>query len=516
MSSPLDPSLSSVASQGAESRSGTPDLVGSHAVKPSETPLSSEMAAAAKPPGSMPNTDLVTRTAAMVKKSQSMGVGGFFRALWNFISNSSTKSMDQARLNVIGQTKLNEVAKDYLQSNPGEVDGILREITTNTSSQDPKIVQAFVSALKEVDQSKFEGFCSAVKGSIDGILTKGAQMSSGITQDNIKHVADLVGKLGSVIEFSQPALVLHSLAQRLPADQITPDLIGFCNDFPEQAQALAERQDLQRTLFRGTDCNDGLTLACDDSHYDPEILSLIDAGLFEGEGRDVRIESFLKDPAVTGNQFYKDCIGRSGMPHVTLPNGVEILSNSGEAKVLMYRKERSEYNEMRGSVGLPSPATYLRYVLDQFKAAYGNADEAAKAFKVFVQNSTGYGNTLGMVMIKLKGEEAVCPGSNFVMKDRLISLTLMQCVKQTTMQMDKGFNITLNVNTCMSGEKIKETNQYATELGEQGFNENTIFGIAVSTYVPAVINDSMDQRGQHGKQTTTFGVMESFENGDSN
>jgi hypothetical protein len=78
-------------------------------------------------------------------------------------------------------------------------------------------------------------------------------MSSGITPDNIKHVADLVGNLKPVVEFSQSALGLHSRAQRLSADQITPNLIAFCNNFPDQARAVAERQDLQRISFRGTD-----------------------------------------------------------------------------------------------------------------------------------------------------------------------------------------------------------------------------------------------------------------------
>jgi hypothetical protein len=81
-------------------------------------------------------------TDNIVKKSKSMGVGGFLRALWDYVWNSLTKSWSQAKLNV--------VVEDYLKDNPEEVDDTIGEITTNTSSQDPKVVRAFVTALKKL------------------------------------------------------------------------------------------------------------------------------------------------------------------------------------------------------------------------------------------------------------------------------------------------------------------------------------------------------------------------------
>ncbi|MDR1457462.1 MAG: hypothetical protein LBI47_01250 [Puniceicoccales bacterium] len=107
------------------------------------------MAAAAEPRSSMPTKLLGERIG------KAIGIGGFFRALWNYISNSSTKSLGQAKLNVAEKAKLKEVAMDCLKSNSGGVDNILREITTDTSSQDPRIVNAFVAALKEIELAAY-------------------------------------------------------------------------------------------------------------------------------------------------------------------------------------------------------------------------------------------------------------------------------------------------------------------------------------------------------------------------
>jgi hypothetical protein len=300
---------------------GTPNPTGAHTVK-----VKSKTAAAVGPRENMPDRSLFAR-ATTAMESKPMGVGGFFRVLWNYTSNYSTKSWGQARLDGIDQEELKAVIEDYLKDNPREVGKIMREITSNTESQDPRIVQAFAEALKKVNPKKFEILCKRVKNQINIVLEQGSQTSSGITQDNIKHAVDLVNQLKSVIKFSQPALALHSLARRLPADQITPDLIAFCNVFPKKAQILAKRQDFQLTSFRGTNCDDGMLLMYKDSGYDPKILDLIDAELFEGDRRDTRIESFLADPAVKSNLFWIDGIQRHSIPHITLPNGVEILSN---------------------------------------------------------------------------------------------------------------------------------------------------------------------------------------------
>ncbi|MDR1233146.1 MAG: hypothetical protein LBJ75_02720 [Puniceicoccales bacterium] len=449
----LNPNLGAL--QGTEGAPGTPNLGGTHAVKPGETLLSPEMAAAAEPRSSMPNTDLVARsTIVLVEKSQSMGVGGFFRALWNFISNSSTKSMDQARLNV--------VVKDYLQSNPGEVDGISQEIAANASSQDPKIVQAFVSALKGVNPKE------------------------------------------SVIEFSQSALALRSLAQKLPADQITPDLMTFCNNFPEQAQALAERQDLSWGLSQATCDKNGMLPMCKHNEYKPEILNLINAELFEGEGQDARIESFMADPAVASNLFFKDGVKRNDMPHISLPNGVEISSNFGNVN--------SEYCKNTG--GTFDQAEYLKYILGQFKEAYGDTGEAAKAFKVFVQNFTGTGNTFA-IRNQIMGQKMAETNNlnKALFYDGLVSHSVESHRSQSTIRMDEGFNMEVNITACMSD---KGSIQQLNKKTNSSFNEDTIFGITISTHIPAVISDSMDQRGQEGKQTTNFGIIESFGNGGSN
>ncbi|MDR1528010.1 MAG: hypothetical protein LBS22_00245 [Puniceicoccales bacterium] len=433
---------------------GTPpptDQTDASAVTPGSRDLASEMKAAAEPRSGMPVKLLSDRI------SDAIGIGGRLRALWNYISNSSTKSMDQAKLNV--------VAKDYLQSNPGEVDGILREITTNTSSQDPRIVHAFVAALK-----------------------------------------------GISVDFSQPVLALYSLVQRFPVDQITPDLMRFCNNFPDQAQALAERQDLTWGLSKATCDANGMLPMCKHKEYQPAILDLIDSGLFDGNGQDAQIESFLANSAVRNNLFFKDGIQRYDMPHISLPNGVEILSNFGGAN--------SEYCK---NTGKPfNQAEYLKHILDQFKKAYGSTDEAVKAFKVLVQNFAGTGNTFGILkqILDQKLIETNDEASKYSMVSNYISLgshTVQECRSQSTMRMDEGFNIRLNVTACISGKKLQEFNKSNEKNSSfTPFSQDTIFGITVNAHIPAVISDTMDQREQQGQQTTTFGIIESFGNGDSN
>ncbi|MDR2603086.1 MAG: hypothetical protein LBC11_00795 [Puniceicoccales bacterium] len=479
-----------------EGSSTTSNPVGEHPVKLGRPKT---VAAPSEQRASMPDTSLVSRaTTAIIKKSKSVG---FLSAFWDYISNSSSKSWNQARLNV--------AAKDYLKANPKKINGLSQRIVANILSQDPRIVQAFAVALKEVDQKKFNSFHAAIKNSIDAVLTKW-----NITSDETKQIVNLVGELNSMIEFSQPALALRSLVQRLPADQITLDLVAFCKDFPDQAQALAGRQDLQRESFQGTDCNSGLLVAYDDSRYNPKILDIIIPELFEGNEQDDQIESFLKSPAVKNNIFFVDGIQRCDMPHISLPNGVEILSNFGDANSEYCKKMGKPYNQ----------AKYLKHMLDQFKKAYGSMDEAIKAFKVFMQNFTGSGNTLVGLIEKLISDKAVLPELeaglselDLIRKAFFMNTVFTYNRSQSMMRMDESFNINFNVTACTSGESIKSINSsHAMKESEFLFPEDTIFGITVSSHIPAVRNDTMDQRGQQGQQTTTFGVIDSLENRGSN
>jgi hypothetical protein len=279
-------------------------------------------------------------------------------------------------------------------------------------------------------------------------------------------------------------------------------LITFCNDCPEQARTLAERQDFHQKSFRGTKDDDGILLVCNDSGYKPGILGLIDQGLFEGDGRDGRIKNFLANSDVAGNLLFKDGIKRYEMPHITLPNGVEILSNIGGSD--------SEYCKNTGRAF--DKAEYLKYMLDQFKTAYGSTDEAIKAFKGFVQNFTGTGNTWGGVFTRPPADEAVFPEINIQKKASLIGETLARNRIRSTMQMDADFNITLNATACVSNEEgIRKINKTT----KSSFHKDTICGITVSSYIPAVINDAMNQREQRGQQTTTFEIIGSLGNGGS-
>ncbi|MDR2628863.1 MAG: hypothetical protein LBC30_02650, partial [Puniceicoccales bacterium] len=484
MDTPTDTGLNPDILQEISDATGTSSRVGGHAVGLGSLSPEQNTETTAEPGSSLSDTSLNARTTSIIsaidEKSKSMGIGGFFRALWNYISNSSTKSMDQAKLNV--------VATDYLKANPEEVDGLSWEIVANTEPRDSHIIHAFAAALKEVDQGKFENFCGAVKDSIEVVLTQVAQTPSGITSNNIKHAADLVGELKSVIKFSPPTLALHSLAQKLSADKITPELIAFCKDFPEQAQALGARQDLRRTSFQGTDVSNGLTLTCNDSKYNPDVLNFITQELFEGEDRYTNIANFLKNPAVTSIYFcfYIDGIQRCEMPHIVLPNGVEILSNFGGTKSSEYCK----------STGKPyDQAAYLKYMLDQFKTAYGSTDEAVKAFKVLVQNFTGSGNTFAEIRSSIFNEKTRVmnddqKSSLFSSIVLFVDNTLQKYKSQPMMRMDEGFNIGLSISACISDEGIQQFNEM--KVPNCSFPQDTIFGITINSYIPAAINDTMD------------------------
>jgi hypothetical protein len=249
---------------------------------------------------------------------------------------------------------------------------------------------------------------------------------------------------------------------------------------------------------------------CKHNEYNPAILKFITPELFEGEEtiRNIQIKSFIENPAVQSNLFCKDGIQRNDMPHISLPNGVEILSN--------FRGANSEYCK---STGKPfDRAEYLRYMLDRFKEAYGDTDTAVKAFKVFVQNFTGTGNTFGMLTkIPLQKEAETKDYKEAMSYGALVSSAVQDCRSQSTMRMDKGFNIDLNITACISGEKIKQFNENNKRSSEIiPFSEDTIFGITISSHIPAVRNDAMDQRGQNGQQTTNFEILESLGNRGSN
>ncbi|MDR1173531.1 MAG: hypothetical protein LBK24_01915, partial [Puniceicoccales bacterium] len=79
--------------------SDTPSPAGARAVGQDSTSLGLATAATAKLQGNRPDAPLNERTARTILSeiqacSKSVGIGGFFRALWDLISNPSTKSMD--------------------------------------------------------------------------------------------------------------------------------------------------------------------------------------------------------------------------------------------------------------------------------------------------------------------------------------------------------------------------------------------------------------------------------------
>jgi hypothetical protein len=442
-------------------------------------------------------TPLSKRTAQVLKNSKSLGFVGWFRAIFDYIFNSSTKSWDQARINV--------AAKDYLKVNPKEAEQISQEVPEDILRVDTRVAQAFVGALKECRPDSFKTFCSGVIKQIDFLIERGSKEPDGVSQDEIKNAATLVGKLALVLpagqNFSPSALALHALVQKFPDNGITPNLIVLCKNFPEEALALAKGQDFQMTQFTATNDKDGgLLLMYNARSYKPEILDLITPNLFEeGPDRDAAIGKLLASKEFQSNLVCGDGIQRQDIPHITLPNGVKILSNRGESN--------SEYCE---EMGKPyDQAKYLKYMLDKFKAAYGTTDEAIKAFKVFVQNFTGSGNTLEAIATKIYNN--MPENSQLMMRAmNLLGAFRGQENYVHATQMDKDFGIRLNIIVCASKEGEIETLNQRTISGPR-LSKGDMFAITISSYIPAARNATMDQRGQRGAQTTHFTMMHSFQ-----
>jgi hypothetical protein len=437
-----------------------------------------------------------TQVATQVlKRSESLGFMGLFRAVLDRIFNSSTKSWDQARINV--------AAKDYLEANPNDAEQISQAMAEGILRMDLRVAQAFVGALMECRLDSFKTFYSKVMDQINEVIDQGSKEPASVSQDKIKNAATLVDLVTPFLTEGQqipsPALALCALVQKFPGNEITPDLIALCKNFPDEALALAKRQDCKITTFTATnDKDDGLLLMYMDRGYNPEIFDFITQDLFEeGPDRDAAIQNFLASAEFKSNLVFKDGIQRQGIPHITLPNGKEILSNRGS--------ENSEY--CRGTEKPYDQAEYLKYMLDKFKAAYGTTDEAIKAFKVFVQNFTSCGNTLGAI-----GEKIVHSGAeNVLLAIRAMILLDTFLGKENyvhAMQMDKDFGIRLNITVCTSKEEEIET--FNQPIPQYRIRKDDMLALTVSSYIPAVINDTMDQRGQEGTQTTHYSLMYTF------
>jgi hypothetical protein len=166
---------------------------------------------------------------------------------------------------------------------------------------------------------------------------------------------------------------------------------------------------------------------------------------------------------------------------------------------------------------------YIKYILNQFKKAYG--DRALQAFYVYMQNFTGSGNTShGLVALGsiIQVQEN---SSNFTIASNGIN---SYGERYVTMTMDENFNVTYHVVADITPKRYKELlldderrNNNQLELIDIkdpnllfDLNENGVAVVVIHSYIPAAYNpngtnwyEQYDQRPNKGKQETNMSII---------
>jgi hypothetical protein len=433
----------------------------------------------------------VPPTLNVLAKSAPKGIRGFWRTLINCILHLT--SWSQTKLELAVKTALK---KDESDSHIGEISHFMAE---NIDWLDPKIIAAYTEALKGTQAA--EDFRNQVEAYAREKLSSSSMVHDSIvtTATNASYVTDALSDKDTS---TSNACGLPSLVQKIhtenPAMTLVP-LATFMDRCPEDAQRLASKNNISYMAQTATDVTNGMVLACMDPNFKLEILNLIDEGLFEGaQDRARNIENFLKNDAVTANLFYTDGIQRYEIPHIVLPNGVEILTNYAENNEFC----RSKFCKTIDANGNKKydQAEYLAYMLDRFEEAYGKED-AIRAFKVFVQNFIGSGNTLGSILLAIHGvHPTLAPWLG----------TMVPHEMRQGMGMDKDFNITMNMTRIMR-TKAETIEKLHSNMKKAGYDipeitENSTLAVTINSTIPAKHNNTMNQ-GKDGEQQTDWALI---------
>jgi hypothetical protein len=339
-----------------------------------------------------PSSEVPATLSAMAKKAPTV-FWGFWRTLINCIRHFTSWN----------QTKLELTLKDALkEKNDGQIDELSCFMAENIDRLDPRITAAYAGVLEETQTRAAEYFRSQVETCAREKLSSPTIDHNSIllTATNANRVMDAFASGDApALDIQAPLSLVQKIHAENPETTLVP-LDTFISQCPEYAQRLASKENISYMAQTATDDTNGMILACAGSGFNNGILDLIDEGLFEGaQNRAQNIGNFLKNAAVTSNLFYTDGINRHEIPHIILPNGVEILTNyipeTNSVDAKFCESNFCKTTDANGNKKYDH-VEYLSYMLDRFEEAYGRED-AIRAFKVFVQNFTGSGNTLGVL-----------------------------------------------------------------------------------------------------------------------
>lgn len=135
----------------------------------------------------------------------------------------------------------------------------------------------------------------------------------------------------------------------------------------------------------------------------------------------------------------------------------------------------------------------MKYIIQQFKAAYGENTE--KAFKVCVQNFSGTGNSCYGI-VSILGDKDIAEDQDLM---QLAPSFIEKAERNIITSMDNMYNLQYNVTFSMDRERYKDwfADQLYCPKNEPVSENSTNYGC--NKWIPAVINEAMDQRDQKGK-----------------
>ncbi|MDR0679933.1 MAG: hypothetical protein LBF42_02765 [Puniceicoccales bacterium] len=215
--------------------------------------------------------------------------------------------------------------------------------------------------------------------------------------------------------------------------------------------------------------------------------------------------------------FIKDGINRREIPDMNLPRKVKVVGNMNGIPDIPDVLKKTEDGDQNKKM-------YIKYILNQFKKAYG--DRALQAFYVYMQNFTGSGNT-SHGLAAIQNITRVQENSS----DLTIASNGINSYgeRYVTMTMDENFNVTYHVVEDITPKEYKELllNDERRNNNNQlklidikdpnllfDLSENGVAVVVIHSYIPAAHNpdganlyDQYDQRPNKGKQETNMSII---------
>jgi hypothetical protein len=349
-----------------------------------------------------------------------------------------------------------------------------------------------------ISDASFQNICHTDQGTVknfteavEGFLSQSERSLDSEIVDACKNV------MKKIEEAQLNARFIHGTSDR----QETPADAFLCERRPGMAVKIKQNGKIDLSQRKSFEGNDGLPLAYSYSGYKHDKLcEAVTEDLFstDSERQDGAVDKLLNN--LSDRCFVQDGINRIDFPDMQLPNNVKVVSNRDGGK--RFREAGKEYDRKE----------YTKYILNQFKAAYG--ESALPAFLVYMQNFTGTANSLTCYGSLLKPYMADDPDLA-----SLVGNLVGGAERDVKVVMDEYFNATYEVVCDMATEKCREkVAESVRARAMPGYDENSYIAVtAITSYIPAAHNpdggsvyEKYDQRGQRGRQKTHMTFLASF------